>query len=97
MPFRRGSSFGLNHSMVIALVAGIHVATPMPNRSLSTTNNVKESIKGVNKCADKRNPAIVIALLDPIFVINTPPGKRATVIIISVAETSKLTELLPIS
>jgi hypothetical protein len=83
--------------MVIALVVGIDIATPMPNTSLSITNNVKESVNGVNKCADIRNPAIVIALFDPIFAINTPPGKRATVITIIVAETNKLTELLPIS
>jgi hypothetical protein len=83
--------------MVIALVAGIDIATPMPNTSLNITNNVKESVNGVNKCADIRNPAIAIAFLDPIFEINTPPGKRVTVITIIVAATSKLTELLPIS
>jgi hypothetical protein len=58
---------------------------------------VKESVNGVNKCADIRNPAIVIALFDPIFAINAPPGKRATVVTITVPEISKLTELLPIS
>jgi hypothetical protein len=97
MPFRRGSSFGLNHSIVIALVAGIDIATPMPNASLSITNTTKESKNSVNKCADIKNPAIVIALFGPIFPISAPPGMRATVITIIVAETNKLTELLPIS
>ena len=97
IPFNSGNSLGLNHSIRIALVAGIVIATPIPNTSLIMTNSMKESVSGVNKWADIRTPATVIDRLEPIFAINSPPGKRATVITIIVAETSKLTALRLIS
>ena len=49
MPFSKGSSLGLNHSIIIALVVGIDIATPIPNTSLKITKNTKESVSGVNK------------------------------------------------
>jgi hypothetical protein len=96
MPFNKGSSFGLNHSIIIALVAGMVIATPIPNMSLIITSKGKESTNGVSKCADINNPASVIALLEPILAINNPPGNRDIVTIIIVADTKRLTELLPI-
>ena len=73
------------------------IATPIPNISLIPTKKRKESINGVNNCADIKNPARVIALLDPIFAITRPPGNRDAVIIIIVADTKRLTKLLLIS
>ena len=72
------------------------IATPIPNMSLIITSKGKESTNGVSKCADINNPARVIALLEPILAINNPPGNRDIVTIIIVADTKRLTELLPI-
>ena len=82
---------------MIALVAGIAIAIPIPRTSLKVITHMNESTSGVNRGADMRTPAIAIARLDPILAINKPPAKRLMVMTIIVEETSKLTELLPIS